>query len=324
MSILLNHQHLHIELSSKCTLKCPRCPRTELHPDSLNKEISLDDFQRAFDLLLLKEIKTILFCGDIGDPIYNTDFLEIVQYIKQNSTARINIVTNASYKSAEWWTQLGSTLDSSDEVTFSVDGWDQLSNNLYRVNSNFESIVTGAKALRASSTCNMTWSTIYFRFNEDKIDTIRDLVKSLEFNTLRFVKSSKFDGRYNINDADLLKPVNPEYVAQTSQYEDFLYPLNGRHIPIKPLIHRTEAHTWAKCIRWEKDIFINVDGLVLPCPWFNNMYIQNNFVKTHRDKINIKTRTLMEILQDPLWNELYQSFDTQPFEICQYKCKDAR
>ena len=36
--------HWHIEPSSKCSLKCPRCPRQE-HPDIswMQKEISLQD-----------------------------------------------------------------------------------------------------------------------------------------------------------------------------------------------------------------------------------------------------------------------------------------
>ena len=79
--MLFNPAQLHIELSSKCTLKCPRCPRTELNPDSINREISLVEFQRAFSPELLKEVQEILFCGDIGDPIYAKDFLKIVKYI---------------------------------------------------------------------------------------------------------------------------------------------------------------------------------------------------------------------------------------------------
>ena len=47
-SKLLNHNRIHIEISSKCTLKCPRCPRTELKPELVNREISLLEFQRAF------------------------------------------------------------------------------------------------------------------------------------------------------------------------------------------------------------------------------------------------------------------------------------
>ena len=80
--MLFNYQSIHVELSSKCTLKCPRCPRTELKPEQLNREITLDEFQRAFSSDLLREIQEITFCGDVGDPIYARDFLPIIELSK--------------------------------------------------------------------------------------------------------------------------------------------------------------------------------------------------------------------------------------------------
>ena len=77
--MLFNYQNIHIELSSKCVLKCPRCPRTELLLDTLNQEVSLEEFKVGFPISTLSKIKHILFCGDIGDPIYATEFLEIVE-----------------------------------------------------------------------------------------------------------------------------------------------------------------------------------------------------------------------------------------------------
>ena len=95
---MFNIKKIHLEISSKCVIKCPRCPRTELHPDTLNREFSLQDFQTAFNTDILKEVEEFLFCGDIGDPIYARDFLPIVEYIKNNSDIRLKITTNGSYK----------------------------------------------------------------------------------------------------------------------------------------------------------------------------------------------------------------------------------
>ena len=321
-SKLLNHNRIHIEISSKCTLKCPRCPRTELKPELVNREISLLEFQRAFTADLLKEVHEIVFCGDIGDPIYAKDFLEIVRYIK---TSRFNtglvIVTNGSYKSEEWWTELGSLLGRNDKVTFSVDGWNQESNERYRVNSDFKSIIAGAKALRAASACSMNWSAIYFNFNEDKMPWIQDLAQDLGFDTFEAVLSSKFDGMYLINGIDPLKPIRG-YVAKSSKYEVHTVSLTN-HIPI--VFHNTrERHPWARCANGTKEMFINVDGLVFPCPWFNSGYMENDFVDKYRNQLSIKNRTLKEILDDPLWNEMYTRFEIAPLPICLLKCKNAQ
>jgi len=324
-SILLNYRRIHIEISSKCTLKCPRCPRTELKPEALNREISLLEFQRAFTADLLSEIDEITFCGDIGDPIYARDFLPIVEYIKQSRfDTRLVIVTNGSYKDAAWWTKLGELLNNHDTVTFSVDGWDQASNEQYRVNSDFASIIAGAKTLRANSNCIMNWSAIYFSFNELEMQHIQDLAAELGFDTFHRVHSTKFDGAYLLDGTDPLKP-SAQYVQHAGKYVVDRHSLGTRGVSL-PLHRwdRRERHPWARCINGDKEMFINVDGLVFPCPWFNSGYLYNDFVDKYRDQINIKTRTLKEILADPLWEELYTRFEIAPLDICQLKCKNAQ
>jgi MoaA/NifB/PqqE/SkfB family radical SAM enzyme len=322
---LLDHRRIHIEVSSKCTLKCPRCPRTELRPEALNREISLLEFQRAFTADLLSEIEEITFCGDIGDPIYAKDFLDIVEYIKRSRfTTRLVIVTNGSYKDPSWWTDLGELLNNHDTVTFSVDGWDQESNERYRVNSNFDSIIRGARALRAASNCIMNWSAIYFSFNEREMQHIQDLAQELGFDTFHRVHSTKFDGAYLLNGTDPLKP-SDQYVQNAGKYVVDRHSLGTRGVTLP--LHRwdsRERHPWARCMNGDKEMFITVDGLAFPCPWFNSGYMYNDFVEKHRDQISIKTRTLKEILQDPLWEELYTRFEVAPLDICKLKCRDAQ
>jgi len=322
--MLFNYQNIHIELSSKCVLKCPRCPRTELSLGTLNQDVSLEEFKVGFPISTLSKIKHILFCGDIGDPIYATDFLSIVAYIKNNSSIRLQIVTNGSYKKADWWQKLGVLLDHDDLVTFSVDGWDHTSNNLYRVNSEFDSIVEGIKILRNASACSIQWSTIYFSFNQDNISTIKNLAQSLGCNKFQTVKSSKFDHRYSVNNVDLLKPAR-ELVANTLVYETNVEVLNAsEYSEIVPDIPKN-THAWAKCLNFKKDLFIGVDGLVSPCPWFNNGYQTNEFVVKNRKKLSIKTRSFFDILSDTeLWQELIDRFASDPLEICQLKCKNAQ
>ena len=318
---LFNSQNLHIEVSSKCTLKCPRCPRTELDPDSLNREFSIAEFKSAFPIDQLKYVRTIVFCGDIGDPIYATDFLEIVEYIKKFSTADLTIVTNGSYKKTEWWQQLGKWLTNYDTVVFSIDGWDHDSNNLYRINSNWDSIINGIKSLRAASDCRMSWSAILFNFNEQYIDRIRQMAVNLGCDEFQVVRSSKFDGRYSIDGIDPLKPVNPHNLS-TGQYIKETLTI-GRVRRVHPIQYQ-KNHEWARCLNWQKELFVTVDGLVFPCPWFNSGYQENDFVQKYRDRLSIKTRSIDEVLTDSIWEEFITRIETMPLEVCRIKCRDCR
>jgi len=69
--------HWHIEPSSICTLKCPRCPRAEVKESLLNKQLTLEFFQNQIGKNIIEGIKRITFCGNDGDPIYCNDLIEI-------------------------------------------------------------------------------------------------------------------------------------------------------------------------------------------------------------------------------------------------------
>lgn len=317
---MFNIKKIHLEISSKCVIKCPRCPRTELHPDTLNREFSLQNFKAAFDTDILKEVKEFLFCGDIGDPIYARDFLPIVEYIKDNSDIRLKITTNGSYKKEDWWTKLGALLDADDIITFSVDGWSQESNERYRVNTDFDSILLGIRTLKKLSAVHVRWKAIYFSYNEYDMFRIRELAESMGCDDFKTVKSTKFDNQYLVDGHDPLKPET--HYAKEGQYIEETHTF--KKSPRADLDHRTNRHPWAKCINNEKELFVNVEGLILPCPWFNSGYVNNAFVAKYREQLNIKTRGLKAVVTDGLWQELVKSFDANPLKICQIKCKNTQ
>ena len=49
--------HWHIEASSKCALRCPRCPRAELSESLLNQQLSLSFFQNQIGQDTIAQIK---------------------------------------------------------------------------------------------------------------------------------------------------------------------------------------------------------------------------------------------------------------------------
>ena len=321
---MLNPEVLHVELSSKCVLKCPRCPRTELDIDYLNQEITVDSFKQAFPPGEINNIKKFIFCGHTGDPIYAESLLPVIEYIKSITQSRIRIITNGSYKKSDYWKKLGSLLNNQDIVTFSVDGWDQDSNNLYRVNSNFDSIVQGIKTLKSNSNCVIKWSMIYFSFNQHHVDQMKKIAIDAGCDSFDCVRSSKFDGRYLVQGADTLKPIN-NYVSNNIRYQNNLEYFDESRRPIPVVSSPVDTHAWARCANHLKEMFLDVRGYVFPCAWFAGGYQDNEFVKQHHSRMSIFKRSFMDIVNDQsLWNELYQTFDTDPLEICKLKCRDAR
>ena len=165
--------HWHIEVSSICTLKCPRCTRAEVPETLLNRQLTLEFFRTQIGETTIKNMRKISFCGDDGDPIYAKQFLEIVEWIKNiNPSIQLLIITNGSYKTKDWWKELTELLTNKDKIIFSVDGIPE-NFTQYRKNADWESIELGMKTSVASQ-CNTTWRYIPFSFNETNINQAKE------------------------------------------------------------------------------------------------------------------------------------------------------
>lgn len=320
--------HFHIEISSKCTLRCPRCARQEA-PDSLvNTELDLEFFKRNFTPeFIVKNVEKITFCGDDGDPIYAHDLIPVIEYIKSIKPVEIVIITNGSHKKEYWWSELGSVLDDTDTVHFSIDGWDNDSNNLYRVNSDFDSIVKGITGLRRTSACQLVWDAIAFRFNEQHLNTMQELARSLSMDVFQITKSTKFGSVYSsYGDNDLLEPSNT-LVSKTQRFEREIIALTQKtayteHKINVDLYNRAKDNTEIVplCEIGNKGLYIDARGRLFPCCWVANRYSHNTEWQALADQFDLKQRTLQEVVVDPFWEAEFKQFKWQE---CRTKCAKA-
>ncbi len=305
--------HFHIEISSKCTLRCPRCPRQETPNTLVNSELDLVFFKQNFTPeFILNHVEKITWCGDDGDPIYAHDFLEVIKYIKSIKNVTMSIITNGSYKKESFWSELGKVLDCNDQVHFSIDGYDQQSNEQYRVNSNWDSIISGVKTLRANSDCLMIWDAIGFKFNETKIDYMKQLAIELGFDTFQLNKSTKF-GVYNpiygINDP--LQPVD-SLIASGHRFEKVFTDLSGRELvkpwmPINLALYNKvdiiDDKIKPLCHVGNKGLFINSQGDFFPCCWVANRYSHNDHWLEISKKFNLHKNMLKDVITNEFWNK---------------------
>ncbi len=316
--------HWHIEISSKCALKCPRCARQEVPETLVNTELDLSFFKKTFtEDFILKNVEKITFCGDDGDPIYAHDLIEVIKYFKSVKPVEIVIVTNGSYKNENWWKLLGNTLTSLDSVHFSIDGYDNTSNNLYRFNSDYTSIINGIKSLKKNSECKIIWACIAFKFNQDRLKELKEFAFKLGVDRFQLTKSTKFGSKYpSYGENDKLEPIIA-LVSNTNRFEreltDFsnksyaisstnikLYEKNKKLDPIVPL-----------CFIGNKGLYIDSRGRLFPCCWVANRYNHNSEWQQLADKFNLHTKTLADVLSDNFWNTQFLSFKWQE---CQTKC----
>lgn len=325
--------HWHFEISSICTLKCPRCPRTEI-PDTLKQQqLKLDFFEKNFQFA--DKIKRITFCGDDGDPIYAKDLIPVVEFFKTNNPEiNINIITNGSYKDSSWWSHLGKVLNKNDRIQFSIDGWNQESNEKYRVNSDWESIINGINTVRKNSEALLQWDAIAFSFNQDKIGFMKQQAKTLGFDSFQLTKSTKFGSKYHhYNDIgknyDSLEP-SSAYVADGHRFSRSIDFFTSRKINDDAILveninnyKNVKNNSQGKkiiplCLIGTKGMFVNSQGYLIPCCWIGNRYNHNELNKFLIPENNIKTNGLESVLNAKHWNLFFAEFEKNI--ECNNKC----
>ena len=322
--------HFHIEISSKCTLRCPRCARQEV-PDSLvNTELDLAFFQRNFTPeFIINNVEKITFCGDDGDPIYAHDLITVIQYIKSIKPVEIVIVTNGSHKKPEWWQELGSVLTDKDTVHFSIDGYDNASNNLYRVNSDFDSIIAGIQALGKFSACRLVWAAIAFKFNELYINSMENLARRLDMDAFQLTLSTKFGKIYpTYGTEDPLQP-SERYISSSHRFERNVIILSSRGLnnTVSPtnikLYNSVQEANGVRplCEIGNKGLYIDARGRLFPCCWVANRYSHNSEWKSIASKFDLNHRTLSDAITDNFWETKFKTFGWQE---CQTKCAANR
>ena len=318
--------HWHIEVSSICTLKCPRCPRSEVPESLLNQQLTLCFFKNQIGKPAIKEIKKITFCGNDGDPIYCNEFIEIITWIKSvNPTLNIVIITNGSYKKTSWWEQLGAVLNKHDEVHWSLDGWDQASNEQYRFNSNWESITEGITAFKqVNSNTYTVWALIVFKFNEHKLNDIKQLAKSYNFDCFQSTLSTKFGSKYPhaYGKNDALEPSKNSIPAghRFTRANEILSNKFRFSETIKDLYKEKikQLKSPRMCLIGNKGVFLNSHGEFYPCCWVATRYEHNKkWTETAQHRFNLHKTKFSKIKKDLFWENEFLKFDNME---CDTKC----
>ena len=233
----------HVELTSRCTLRCPKCTRT-LSPNSYTiTDLSYNDFIKFFDGEMMKRDLGFLFAGRLGDPIYHPQLFAFIDYIKKYNKP-ISIETNGSYRPKPWWKILAGKLAKNDTLTFSVDGLED-TNHVYRINSRWEDIIA-AMNVCSKRKFNVQWKFIIFKHNQHQIDEAKEIAQSLGFKFIAYL-SHRYDKE------DFLKPDNKYISPQVANLEDLEN--NQSERVMKPICQR------------ETMFFISATGHFRPCCW---------------------------------------------------------
>jgi len=168
------------DITTHCNAGCPQCDRT--NPNGLGKadwlrliQWSIDDFKKAISPEDFKYIELCSFVGSWGDPIMNKDIFEIIEYCISNG-ANVNVETNGSIRSEEWWWDLGIMGGEKLQVRFDIDGIDQEMHSKYRRFTDIQKVLDNMYTF-SQTKAKTASQTVVFKHNQEYLKQIEDLCR---------------------------------------------------------------------------------------------------------------------------------------------------
>jgi hypothetical protein len=212
----LRRNRINIDYSYRCPLECPLCLR---QLDNIKETLSESDDISSDTLIKFLEFSNFLMlCGQISDPIYHANFLDHLKIMCSYSNTKIQIHTNGSGKKLSWWQQAFEMSKQNATWIFGLDGTDQETANVYRINTDFDEVFQVMK-LGSSIGCKIQWQFIVFQHNEDQLNQVKVLAQEIGV-TLRIIKSSRWAAEFSAKNK--VHPPSDQWVSK-SPYQPMIY-----------------------------------------------------------------------------------------------------
>ena len=291
---------IDFELTSFCNIKCKGCFRVlSPHADKiLNKTVlDLDLIKEKFQKHMFPNMKIINFCGSVDEPTAHPQFFEIIKHFAEWNV-HINIATNGSTRTTQWWEKLAGLLKCSHRVTWGIDGSDEVS-EIYREGSNFKKVQQNFRAFNQAGG-KSNWQFIVFEHNEHQLETARELAKKEGFVDFKTIISHRKD----------------------------VGAVKHKKVEIK-------ASTCISCKYGnQKRIFVNHMANVIPCCHLNSKMLEYSVAPKVKDKfeeileeadylkdINLANVSLEQAMHGKVWSAIQHSWKNDPVPRCKSVCK---
>lgn len=195
-----------IEPTSICNLKCPLCPSGTGKLERTKGFMDINLYKKVIDEV--KDTTIMIILWNQGEPLLHENLIEMIRY---NHSYGLFTMTSSNLNhlpDPEGLVQSGL-----DTLIVSLDGASQETYNKYRVNGDFQTVISNTEALikakkkLSSTTPVIKWQFIVMKHNEHEIQTIKELAKKIGVDELVF----KTVQIYDKSDIDTFLPVNEKY-----------------------------------------------------------------------------------------------------------------
>ena len=248
---------IQLDHTSRCNLACPQCARTG--KTLLTRDLTLEDYEIILEPFERNKIE-LFHCGNYGDVIASPTFEETLEY-SLDRVRKILISTNGSARKESWWKNLAQIGKDKLKVVFSIDGLKD-TNHLYRVGSNYDKIMSNAKAfIDAGGKAN--WQFIIFEHNQHQVEEAKRLAKEYGFEDFVTKITSRFASKNKVSVVNRKGKIIKDMDNNPNQ--DSMIDISIKYGSFDNYVN----HTSISCkYQQRKELFIDMDMRLWPCCWF--------------------------------------------------------
>jgi MoaA/NifB/PqqE/SkfB family radical SAM enzyme len=253
---------LHAEPSTRCNAWCSSCSRNKQGhglTDFVLEDLDPDRLEQIVDKL--PNLTVVQFCGNLGDPCASKQIDRQLKIIKDRDL-ELQIHTNGSLRSKDWWHNLARMFGDRLTVWFAIDGLED-THKIYRQATNWNKIIENAKSF-IDAGGNAVWQFIPFAHNEHQIKDCMKLSTSMGFTKFEFVKNAWYYSKaydYRSGEPVDIRPWS-KHNEQWSRKGKILDKKTGNNVVKKKVEKKNCMHLALP------SLFLNASGVIAPCCYF--------------------------------------------------------
>ena len=251
---MLKYTWLHVESTTRCNAWCPFCPRNNngfgLAPNLVIEDLSLARLQEV--LFFHKNIQTIQFCGNLGDPLAAKNFDQQIELVLSFPQIKIiQIHTNGALRDQKWWESLvDKTKNIELKVWFAIDGKGK-NHNLYRQGTDYNKVIDNAKTFIQAGG-HAVWQFILFEHNKNDVIDCYNLSQTMNFKDFKLIKNIRSDNKsyhYRTGKPLGIKNVESDKIVRTykNAQNTTVLPKNCMHISYPSLYLSASGNLYPCC-----------------------------------------------------------------------------
>lgn len=253
---------IHVELSTRCNAWCSSCSRNKNGyglSDFKLQDLSVERLKQVLNKL--PNLKTVQLCGTLGDPCASKLIDEQLKIVREHDL-EVQLHTNGSLRSKEWWYNLSKMFGDKLTVWFAIDGLED-THKIYRQGTYWKKIIENASAF-IDNGGNAVWQFIPFAHNEHQIKECIKLATKMGFAKFEFVKNARYTEKafdYKTGQSIDIQP--------WSRHND-QWSRKGKILDKKTTMTGKKTKVQTKdCMHLAlKSIYLNASGVITPCCYF--------------------------------------------------------